>query len=53
MTATESRNSQPVPETVWPDGSRVSDWSKATGTAPGKRALESNRPLENQPCIEA
>lgn len=26
-----------VPDTFWPDGSPVSNWSKATQTAPGKR----------------
>ena len=28
-----------VPETCWPDGSPVSNWSKATQTLPGKREL--------------
>ena len=26
-----------VPEAFWPDGSPVSNWSKATQTMPGKR----------------
>jgi hypothetical protein len=33
-----------IPETVWPDGTQVSAWSKATGTMPGNRAPENYRP---------
>ena len=33
-----------IPETVWPDGTSVSAWSKATRTTPGKRAPEDYRP---------
>ena len=32
-----------MPETVWPDGSPVSNWSKATRPAPGRRVPESQR----------
>jgi len=38
MTPTDSRSKEAqVPNTERPDGSRVSNWSKATRTAPGKR----------------
>lgn len=34
-----------IPESVWPDGTAVSAWSKATGTMPGNRAPENYRPV--------
>lgn len=33
-----------VPDTCWPDGSPVSNWSKATQTIPGKREPASAEP---------
>jgi hypothetical protein len=46
MIPTDNRVENPtqVPESVWPDGTSVSAWSKATGTIPGNRRPENYRP---------
>ena len=45
MSPIDSRADSPihVPEKVWPDGTSVSAWSKATGTMPGNRTPENYR----------